>query len=157
MVGSHCSFLTRKHVSQMFFKGEVEQELQETARVFTFKFDGDLEILMRRRVGRGVSSLPGNPPFRLFSGRGSSSGARIYVCARDASRAVYNSCIYIILYVYTYNNYTRAHTYLFPVLRRFSSSMFHACANKRPRPPRGGRGCVRELAETPPRKSCLRP
>ena len=23
------------------------QELQETARVFTFKFDGDLEILMR--------------------------------------------------------------------------------------------------------------
>ena len=35
--------------------------------------------------------------------------------------------------------------------------MFHAYANKRPRLPRGGRGCVRELAETPPRKSCLRP
>ena len=32
--------------------------------------------------------------------------------------------------------------------------MLHACANKLPR---GGRGCVRELAETPPRKSCLRP
>ena len=63
-----------------------------------------------RRVGRGVSSLPGNPPFRLFSGRGSSSGARIYACARDASRAVY-----------TYINYTRAHTYLFPVLSRCGS------------------------------------
>ena len=33
---------------------------------------------MFRRVGRGVSSLPGNPPFRLFSGRGSSSGARTF-------------------------------------------------------------------------------
>ena len=35
--------------------------------------------------------------------------------------------------------------------------MLHACANKRPRLPLGGRGCVRELAETPPQKSCLRP
>ena len=35
-----------------------------------------------RRVGRGVSSLPGNPPFRLFSGRGSSSGAFAHATLR---------------------------------------------------------------------------
>ena len=74
----------------------------------------DIRAQVRRQGGFFVAR---KPPFRL--GRGSSSGARIYVCARDASRAVYNS------YIYTFNNYTRAHTYLFPVLRpplRFSIS-----------------------------------
>ena len=50
-----------------------------------------------RRVGRGVSSLPGNPPFRLFSGRGSSSGARIYIYtfAHATLRALH--CIIIVV------------------------------------------------------------
>lgn len=49
--------LTRKHVSQMYFKGEVEQELRETARHFTFKFDGDLENFMRDVERSRVSDL----------------------------------------------------------------------------------------------------
>ena len=47
--------------------------------------------MMLRRVGRGVSSLPGNPPLRLFCGWGSSPGARTLA--------------------------VRAHAYLFPVLK----------------------------------------
>jgi hypothetical protein len=39
--------LIRKHVSQMFFRGEVEQELRETGRDFTFQSDADMEGLMR--------------------------------------------------------------------------------------------------------------
>jgi hypothetical protein len=35
--------LIRKHVSQMFFRGEVEQELRETGRDFTFQSDADME------------------------------------------------------------------------------------------------------------------
>ena len=36
-------------------------------------------LCMFRRVGRGVSSLPGNPLLRLFCGCGSSPGARTRV------------------------------------------------------------------------------
>lgn len=38
--------LTRKHVSQMFFKGEVEQELREAQQDFTFKSDAGMEDFM---------------------------------------------------------------------------------------------------------------
>ena len=54
----------------MFFKGEVEQELQETARVFTFKFDGDLEILMRDIEQSQVADLYPHHQNRVCTDKG---------------------------------------------------------------------------------------
>ena len=34
-------------MSQMFFRGEVEQELRETVKNFTFKCDSDFETVMQ--------------------------------------------------------------------------------------------------------------
>lgn len=49
--------MTRKHVSQMFFKGEVEQELRETQQDFTFKSDACMEDFMRHIEQSRVTEL----------------------------------------------------------------------------------------------------